>query len=320
MTCKNEKWSICFDSSRTIIYLDGDKVFDEPSIVSTDKAGQFVEIGEDAVEDESNNHTQITPLSDGVVIDFEATVFFFKTIFKKKLNRKRKIQLIRVTLQEKLYAVEERAIREALEKISKEVILVYPSGELVGKKEQYSTPKTSSNIIADEIVSIIKMVGLAIVFAAIYIGVFLIYHHNDRKPVSEVEWGQSCYDDMNAIKGNYDLDWERIYYDNWMSENVDEFHKFRIREHEQEELDYVNWRRTHDFDDTTLLQSALQKVDQNERMLQAEENKIRITNAKEDLMIHIKYCILFFVIITLVGRYVKKSVQWVADNITKTRP
>ncbi len=55
--------------------------------------------------------------------------------------------------------------------------------------------RTAPNIIADEIVANLKMIGIGLVICAIYLAGFWIYHIPDRKPVSDVEFGQSCYDD-----------------------------------------------------------------------------------------------------------------------------
>ena len=62
--------------------------------------------------------------------------------------------------------------------------------------------RTASNIIADEIIANLKMIGMGLILCAVYLAGFWIYHIPDRKPVSEVEFGQSCYDDAYN-PGNY---------------------------------------------------------------------------------------------------------------------
>ena len=47
------------------------------------------------------------------------------------------------------------------------------------------------------------MIGIGLVLCAVYLAGFWIYHSPDRKPVSEVEFGQSCYDDAYYNPGNY---------------------------------------------------------------------------------------------------------------------
>ena len=62
--------------------------------------------------------------------------------------------------------------------------------------------RTTSNIIADEIIANLKMIGIGLILCAVYLAGFWIYHSPDRKPVSEVEFGQSRYDSgMNYHHG-----------------------------------------------------------------------------------------------------------------------
>ena len=241
-------------------------------------------------------------------------------MFGNRLNKKRRIQSLTALVPIELGISEEHAIKEALEEISKNVHLRV-SSDVNNVKEIGSTcfveksPKTIANIIADELVANARMIALALFIAAIYIGIFLVYHHNDRKPVEEIKWGQSCYDDMNAIEGTYNLDWQRIYYDNWVSKNTDELYKFKIKEHGyDEELKFFNWRTTHQFNDSVLLKSSLIEVANNEKILEVEENNIRLFQARKDLMLHIRYSILFAILLTIIVRYLIKGIRWISEN------
>lgn len=323
MSCKNEIWCIVFDESSMLIFLNGNKILDEATIVAQNEKGRFVEAGNKVLLDESKYHTTIKPLISGQVLDFGATVYYLKTMFGNRLNKKRRIQSLTALVPIELGIIEERAIKEALEEISKNVHLRV-SSDVNNVKEIGSTcfveksPKTIANIIADELVANARMIALALFIAAIYIGIFLVYHHTDRKPVAETEWGQSCYDNTNAIEETYNLDWQRIYYDNWVRKSTDELNKFKIKEHGyDEELRFVAWRNTQQFDDSILLKSALAEVEYNENLMKDEENNIRMSQARNDLLLHLKYSIVIALCLTIIGRYFIKLAKWVSYNKTK---
>ena len=84
--------------------------------------------------------------------------------------------------------------------------------------------RTASNIIADEIIVNLKMIGIGLVLCAVYLAGFWIYHIPDRKPVSEIEFGQSYYDkgfryyqnsDCYNTGGNL-VEWEYYYSLLWL--------------------------------------------------------------------------------------------------------
>ena len=161
--------------------------------------------------------------------------------------------------------------------------------------------KTKASSVADEIISNLKMIGLAVLLSALYIGIFWTCHIKDRKPVQENYYGYSCYDPV--MMRYYETNWEKIYDDN-KSLYDDILKKSGIK----------NTRLIKSDED--LIKEAKELADNNKKKFEEEINSTRERRASNDLEKHLKYSILIAVAVTVFGRYFIKGIKWVAANKT----
>lgn len=153
--------------------------------------------------------------------------------------------------------------------------------------------KTKAGSIADEIIANLKMVGLAVLLSALYIGVFWICHIEDRKPAQTIyEYGQSCYDEQWMPSGTFD--WEEIY------------HSYKYQ--------YSTMLKIQLYTDDELQKMAIQTAENNKKQFLQDINVARELRAKEDFMYHIKYSLLISLVLTIFGRYLIKGIKWVVHN------
>lgn len=209
--------------------------------------------------------------------------------------------------------------------------------EVTGKTTPIDN-KSNSNIVADEIIANLKMVGLAILLSAIFIGIFWACHINDRKPVFENYYGYSCYDP--PMMQYYETDWEKIFseiawertkeeilYSEEERKRKEDYQNYGI--HSEEELfkddpelletlkqsrliRYPHINKT----DEELVTKAKEIASRNKKDMEDEINRTREWRAEEDLKDHLRYSILISLAITLLGRYLIKGIKWVAANKT----
>ena len=125
MLHKDEIWKLEFGKTSMSIFLNGNKVLEEAVIVARDEKRRYVAAGNVVLRDEKNYAETSTPMIYGSVNDFEGSVYYLKTVFRDRLNRRNRVQSITVIIPVELGVLEERAIREALAEISKEVHLEY---------------------------------------------------------------------------------------------------------------------------------------------------------------------------------------------------
>ncbi len=161
--------------------------------------------------------------------------------------------------------------------------------------------KTKASSVADEIISNLKMIGLAVLLSALYIGIFWTCHIKDRKPVQENYYGYSCYDPV--MMRYYETNWEKIYDDN-KSLYDDILKKSGIK----------NTRLIKSDED--LIKEAKELADNNKKKFEEEINSTRERRASNDLEKHLKYSILIALAVTVFGRYFIKGIKWVAANKT----
>ena len=125
MLHKDEIWKLEFGKTSMSIFLNGNKVLEEAVIVARDEKRRYVAAGNVVLRDEKNYAETSTPMIYGSVNDFEGSVYYLKSVFRDRLNRRNRVQSITVIIPVELGVLEERAIREALAEISKEVHLEY---------------------------------------------------------------------------------------------------------------------------------------------------------------------------------------------------
>ena len=154
--------------------------------------------------------------------------------------------------------------------------------------------ESKANIVANEILANLKMIGLALLLSAIFIGIFWAYHIKDRKPLSENYFGYSCYD-PSMMPVNLETDWE-IILSYWKMDRL----QYGFPNKSDEEL-------TKDAQDAAL---------GNKKIIEDEINYNRKERANKDLINHIKYSIIISLAFTIFGRYLIKGIKWVAVNKT----
>lgn len=172
--------------------------------------------------------------------------------------------------------------------------LVYKKGD--------ADPKclSKSNIVANEVIANLKMLGCALLFSSLYIGIFLLYHYDGRKPAPNAYYyGSSCYDEPFMSFG--ELDWEKIY--NTLSHN---YYLQKLQHQDYSSPPSEEALRNH--------AKAIAKSNQEEATEMINEH--RMNAAKKDLMTHIKYCLLISLSVTVFGRYLIKGAKWVFVNKT----
>lgn len=171
-----------------------------------------------------------------------------------------------------------------------------------------SQKRTASNIIADEIIANLKMIGIGLVLCAIYLAGFWIYHSPDRKPVSEVEFGQSCYDkglryyqnsDYYNTGGNL-VEWEYYYSLLWLEKYeqmilpsiLENYSYGKFQEYERGKRDellqsldhafgkqrvelfsFESFRIMTKYDDQELVEEAKSRVKQEKSRIEAEKEQ-----------------------------------------------
>ena len=152
------------------------------------------------------------------------------------------------------------------------------------------SPRKPSTIVADEIIANLKMIGLALLASAIFIGIFWLCHIKDRKPVSENYFGYSCYDPPSMDAGG-STDWKEVY------------RELKHKRFEQEDKELEN--------------EAKRIAERNREYFFDKIDNTRKYRSEEDLKVYSKYGLLISLSVTVLGRYLIKTIKWVAKNKSK---
>jgi len=141
-------------TATTLVYVNGQIVIKEPSVVAYDKDTQAVKaIGEDAKRMIGKTPTSIEairPLRNGVIADFDMTEKMIRYFIKKVHNRKTLLHpRIVIGIPSGITEVERRAVREAAEQAgAREVHLIEePMAAAIGAGLPIYEP--SGNMIVD---------------------------------------------------------------------------------------------------------------------------------------------------------------------------
>lgn len=176
--------------------------------------------------------------------------------------------------------------------------------------------KTKASSVADEIISNLKMIGLAVLLSALYIGIFWTCHIKDRKPVQENYYGYSCYDPV--MMRYYETNWEKIYdVMRYYETNLEKIHDDKslyddILKKSGIKNTIKNTRLIKSDED--LIKEAKELADNNKKKFEEEINSTRERRASNDLEKHLKYSILIALAVTVFGRYFIKGIKWVVHN------
>ena len=203
-----------------------------------------------------------------------------------------------------------------------------------------SENKARKSLLANEIVANLKMIALALLLWGAYILGFTIYHANDRKPLDGSSyWGESCYD-PSFTSDTRIFNWENHYYllvcqerdyrkkipkSNWpvmsyepltpadvaLSIELSPDGALRNAEMKAKEK-----RIPSDVLDD-LKKQAEQKAIDDKNSFNEEISDIRKYAFEEDLQKHMLWSAIIALCVTILGRYLIKSIKWVSENKTE---
>ena len=196
--------------------------------------------------------------------------------------------------------------------------------------------------VANEIVANIKMIGLSLLLWGCYIIGFTIYHADDKKPLDDTGyWGESCYD-PSYTSGDYRLfNWENHYFrlicqerdyrkkmpkSKWPiippSEPISQFDMMASWEMKPDEALNAAERKAKEKripeDVLKDLKTQAEKNAIDDRNSFNEEiSDIRKYSFEEDLHNHMKWAAIICLCLTILGRYLIKSIKWISENKTE---
>lgn len=214
-----------------------------------------------------------------------------------------------------------------------------------------------SNMVANEIVGNLKVIGLALILFAAYMLILVIVRQKDIKhydyATHESYFGESCYD-PDFKTGSYTLNWEEAYYkslDRLDYENshpdIHYYWKCAIGGIPQNEIDYYRYNKGHkemlSYSGPCVLPSNCMgaaeliekkwKLSESDLVAWKEEahetanrdierwndeiNAGRKYGYKEELKVHAQYASIIALVITILGRYLIKLIKWVQKNQSK---
>lgn len=196
--------------------------------------------------------------------------------------------------------------------------------------------------IADEIITNLKMIGIAFALFIVFIAGFYIVHWKDHRPLNDKSsWGESCYDTPMEKQPSF-LRWDQHYAikvlntgdykkpirigddtfivpDNISNEEYFSIFTSIIRSDSEEEMLSFAARKAKE---KSIPQSVLDqyKKESEEYALNDEENfkeyisNLREYRFKEDLYPKAVYAAIICFVVTVFGRYIIKLIIWVYSN------
>lgn len=189
--------------------------------------------------------------------------------------------------------------------------------------------------IANEIIANIKMIGLALILSICYIIGFIVYHTNDRAPLTDSSsyFGESCYDGI--ITGHWEFSWEK-HLINKIHNIKTKNDKNSIREFIQttsinssnpsstipeRNLEYAQRlakvKNINNEEFELLKQEALEDAKKDRDLFNEQVSEIRKMKYEEELHENMFWSIIIALIVTIVGRYLIISIKWVKENKTE---
>lgn len=208
------------------------------------------------------------------------------------------------------------------------------TSEEFGVKIERDT-KLRKSTVANEIVSNLTMIGVALILWVLYMIGFVVYHSKDIAPVTETSsyFGESCYD-KEIISGNWEFSWEKhLAMD--VSSLSDKTNKFGIREVAGiSSTDYLyisnlsperalkeaqrqaKTKRISDEEFSELKQRAQSEAEKDRSSFNQEISDRRKQAYEEDLHNKMFWAAIIPLFAMIMGRYFILACKWVAKNKT----
>lgn len=172
--------------------------------------------------------------------------------------------------------------------------------------------------IANEIVTILKLICLGLVLWVVYMIGFEVYHIKDIKPVSELYWGGSCYD--GPLQDMYYL----------TDDDAEQAFRRLVDDEKMRGLDKPKYRTLPSGEKIQVSFHPHWSTMTEQQKEEWKEEEINIDRARftedvnghreshhiENRKKHLLWSIIIIMSTLLFGRYIYKSVVWVNKNRT----
>ena len=196
-----------------------------------------------------------------------------------------------------------------------------------------SEPTVKKSTVADEIMSNLKMIGVALFLWIIYIVGFVFYRAKDAAPLTETNsyFGESCYD-TGVLTGNWEFNWEKHLATkvNYISTKKNKYGFSEFNPMSTSDYLYLSnltpdraleeakrqakVKHISDEEFAQLTEEAKNEAKKDRDSFNDEISSKRKYAYEEELHEHMLWAAIISLCITIVGRYFILACKWVSRN------